>query len=429
MTFAKKGSAPEPRSDVPVHGSRRRSGRYRLGAAYGWLLCATGTSGLGNGLVLVAFPLLAVTLTRQPVEVAGVAVAGRLPWLVISLPAGALADRVDRRRLVVAVEAARAVALAVFGLVVLAGQTSLAVLYLAAFSVGAFETAFSAATSASLPALVRADDLPKANGYLFAAETAGGQFAGPALGGLIFAWARALPFLGDAVSFAGSAAMLIPALRPVHKLQRTSGLTLIGDLRVGLRWFRQHTLLRRLAAIVATFAFCQSAVLSVLVLYGLRVLHLTPAGYGVFLAVGAIGDVAGSLLARRAHAYLGPARAIVVAGTVAATGYLTLAATSDTGVALFGYALEATAVALGNVATVSLRQRLIPTELFGRVNNAFRTCVYGAIPVGALVGGFLTATVGLHAAFASAGLVQLLLIAVMARRLTPEIARMAPPTT
>jgi MFS family permease len=397
-----------------------------LGVSYWWLLSATATSGLGNGLVLVAFPLLAITLTRQPLQVAGVAIAGQLPWLIVSVPAGALADRVDRRRLVVTIEVLRALLLAALGLIVLAGRTSIPVLYLAAFTIGALETAFSAATRASLPGVVHTDDLPKANGYLFAAETAGEQFAGPALGGLFFAWTPALPFLGDAMSFAGSAMFLIPALSSVDNRGQASKLTLIGDMKVGLRWFRQHSLLRRLASIVATFAFCQSAVLSVFVLYGLHVLHLTTTGYGVFLALGATGDVAGSLLAERTQAHLGPARAIIVAGVAAAAGYLILAATSNTVVAVSGYALEAVAVALGNVITMSLRQQFIPTELFGRVNNAFRTCVYGAVPAGALAGGVLTTNVGLHTTFLVASLVQLFVIAITARRLAAEIARAAP---
>src|ERR1700735_5247061 len=152
MRFAKRDTATAPRSGSPGYRPRRRG----LGASYWWLLSATGTSGLGNGLVLVAFPLLAVTLTRQPVEIAGVVVAGRLPWLVVSLPAGALADRVDRRRLVVAVEVVRAAVLAALGFVVLTGAITLPLLYLTAFIIGALETAFSAATSASLPALVHA---------------------------------------------------------------------------------------------------------------------------------------------------------------------------------------------------------------------------------------------------------------------------------
>lgn len=408
--------APDGQLPKPSPGPRRG-----LGRSYWLLLAASATTALGDGLVLVAFPLLAVTLTRRPLLVAGVAIAGRLPWLIFALPAGALADRIDRRRLVAGVEVLRAIVLLALGLNIVAGGTSLAALYLTAFIVGALDTAFVAAIRAGVPALVGSHDVPKANGYLFAAETAGEQFAGPALGGVAFAWARALPFLGDAVSFVGSAALLTIALPRAGGARSPRTTSLAGEVRAGLRWFGTHAVLRLVAVIVSTFAFCQTAVLSVLVLYGRYVLHLTKADYGLFLAVGAVGDVAGSLVAHRAHARLGPARAISFAGVAAAAGYLILAATSSAGTALIGYALEAVAVAVGNVATMSLRHQVIPAELFGRVNNAFRMCVFGVMPLGALAGGLLAARFGLHTTFLIAGVIQLSLVALLTRRLTAEL--------
>jgi MFS family permease len=371
---------------------------------------------------LVAFPLLAYSITRRPLLVAGVAIAGKLPWLLIALPAGALADRFDRRRLVASVEVLRALVLLALGLdIIVTGAATLPLLYFAAFAVGALETAFAAAITACVPVLVESRDLPRANGYLFAAETAGEQFAGPALGGVIFGWAAALPFLGDALSFVGSAALLAVALPKTERRRSARPTTLLADMRVGLNWFRAHHVLPLLAVVVSTFAFCQTAVLSVLVIYGRSVLHLTKASYGLFLAVGAIGDVGGSLLAHRAHAHFGAARAICLAGMAAAAGYLILGATSNTGVAATGYAFEAVAVALGNVATMSLRHRVIPSELFGRVNNAFRMCVLGVMPLGALAGGVLAARFGLRTTFLIAGVTQLSLIFLLARRLAAEV--------
>jgi predicted MFS family arabinose efflux permease len=311
------------------------------------------------------------------------------------------------------------------GIDILAGTTTLLVLYLAAFVVGALETAFAAAILACVPTLVEGRDLPRANGYLLAAETAGEQFAGPALGGAVFGWAASLPFLGDALSFAGSAALLTVALPKTERRRSPRPTTLLADMRIGLKWFRAHRLVRLLAFAVGTFAFCQTAVLSVLVLYGLHVLKLSKPGYGLFLALGAIGDVGGSLLAHRAHAHLGASRAICLAGVAAAAGYLILAFTSNIAVAAGGYALEAAAVALGNVATMSLRHRVIPTELFGRVNNAFRMCVLGMMPLGALAGGVLAARFGLHTTFLIAGVTQVCVIAVILRRLTGEVRLVA----
>jgi predicted MFS family arabinose efflux permease len=406
-------------TDVPA--SRRQP--HSLSGAYWWLLAAISTSSFGDGLVNVALPLLAVTLTRNPLLIAGVTVAGRLPWLLISLPAGALADRMDRRRLIGIVEMTRAIVLLALGLSIAFGHTTLVLLYATALVVGALETAFAAATRAMIPSLVDDADIPQANGYLLAAETTAEQFAGPAMGGLLFAWAPAVPFLGDAASFAGSAALLTRAMPRSGPQHRTSQTTLTDDVRASLRWFRTQPALRVLALIVSTFAFCQSMVLSVLVLYGLRVLGLTKTGYGVFLSVAAIGDVLGSVLAHRVHARIGVSHTIGAAGVAAACGYLILASTSTIAIGALGCSIEALAVALGNVATLSLRHKLIPTDQFGRVNNAFRTCVYAVVPLGALAGGVLTVQVGIRTTFLTAGLLQLALTVFLTRRLAAEVLR------
>jgi predicted MFS family arabinose efflux permease len=399
--------------------------RRRLANSYRWLLAATATSAVGDGLVLVGFPLMATTISERPLLVAGITIAGRLPWLLTALPAGALADRVDRRTLLTTVEIVRALVLLALGLDIAIGDPTLPVLYLAAFAIGALETAFAAAVRACIPNLVEARDLPRANGYVFAADSAGEQFAGPALGGVAFRWSTALPFLGDAVSFAGSAVLLAVALPKSERRHAARTSTLSADIRVGLKWFRAQPLIRLLAAIVASFAFCQTAVLSILVVYGLRELQLSKPDYGLFLAVGAVGDVGGSLLAHRIHAHLGATKAIFLAGVAAAAGYLLLASTTNVGAAVTGYALEAAAVALGNVTTMSLRHRIIPTELFGRVNNAFRMCVWGVVPLGALAGGVLASQSTLRTTFLIAGITQLTIIALIARRLAREVRKVA----
>ena len=119
--------------------------------------------------------------------------------------------------------------------------------------------------------LVEGTELARANGYLLAAETAGEQFVGPAVGGVLFAWAPAVPFFGDAASFAGSAALLTNAMPTVAPESVPSSTTLMDDVRASLRWLRSQAVLRVLVLVVTTFAFCQALVLSVLVLYGVRV--------------------------------------------------------------------------------------------------------------------------------------------------------------
>jgi MFS family permease len=408
---------------APMPGPPATSGQpaASLGGRYWQVLAATGTSAFGDGLVLVAFPLLAVTLTHSPLLVAGVAAAGQLPWLLVSLPAGALADRVDRRRLATAIEVLRGVALLLLTVLIAAGADTLAVLYAAAFFIGTCETAFFAATNAVLPDLIGRETLARGNGYLLSAETAGEQFAGPALGGVIFGWFAAAPFLLDSVSYGVSALLLWRALPRRSTVSRTGPGHLMADIRFGLVWFLRHRLLRVLALVISTLAFCQAVVLSVLVLYGLRVLHLDTAGYGLFLAAGALGNVVGGLIAGRVYSRFGPAAAVLGAGLVAASAYVLLSRTSLVAVAVVGMGMQAIAVAVGNVSTLSLRQAVIPPELLGRVNNAFRTCVFGVMPLGALVGGLLATHLGLSTTFLLAGLVQAGLLVLLARPLVTRL--------
>ena len=414
------GRAPSPASapELRVRGPARALG---LGLSFWRLFAANGLSAVGDGLVIVAFPLLALTLTTEPVLIAGVAVAGRLPALLCSIPAGALVDRVDRRQLVLLVNVVRFVALAAFAGVVLAGADSLPALYATVFVLGTGDMVFSVATQACLPAMVPGRDLPRANGYLSTAEVSGQQFVGPAIGGLTFAVGRALPFIADAASFVASALLVRKSLP--GKVQRSDRRPFLADIRVGLRWFLGNRLLRLLAVVVASLAFCQAMVFGELVLYGTRQLHLGHVGYGLFFAGTATGDVIGSLGAGRIYARWGPARCIIAAAVTAGVAYLVLSETAALATAMVVLFLEAFAVAVGNVTTLSLRQRIIPIELLGRVGSAFRMLVFGLLPLGALTGGLVAAAFGLSTAFRTAGVLQLIVLALVGPVLIRRIRR------
>jgi MFS family permease len=361
---------------------------------------------------MVAFPLLALTLTTKPVLIAGVAVAGRLPALLCSVPAGALVDRVNRRHLVLLVNLARVVALAAFASAVLAGGDCLPAIYATVFVLGTGDMVFNVATQACLPAMVSGRDLPRANGYVATAEVSGEQFVGPALGGLAFAASQAVPFIADAASFLVSAVLLRNALP--GRVRRRDRRPFLVDIGEGLRWFLGNPLLRLLAVVVASLAFCQAMVFGELVLYGTHRLGLGRVGYGLFFAGAAAGNVIGSLATSRIYARLGPARCITGAAVLAGVAYVVLSVTASVATATMLLFVEAVAVAVGNVTTLSLRQRVIPPELLGRVGGAFRLLVFGFIPLGALTGGLLTAAFGLSTAFRSAGVLQLVVFAVAA---------------
>ena len=395
-----------------------RAHRSRGQAALRKLVGATAITSFGDGLLLVALPLLAIRLTSNALLIGGLVTALGIPWLVVGLPAGALADRVNRRRLVVIVDVLRALIVGMVALTVVMHEARIGELYAAAFLLGAGETMTSAAARSIVPRAVSGDAIVVAQGRMQAARTGAVQFAGPSAGGALFAAVRALPFAGDALSFLASAGLLRSALADVEVTPSFAGRDLrpplMQELHAGLRWFSRSRLMITLAGTVGAFAFCQAMVLGVLVVYGSRVLHLGAFGYGIFLALAAVGDLVGSLLAARVHANLRPYLTILLAGVVAAGGYVLLGSTSHRAVAVVALALEAAATSIGNVAVTSARYREIPRERFGAMNNLFRSLVYGLGATGALVGGALAAAHGTQGTFVVAGVLQLATLALLA---------------
>jgi MFS family permease len=399
--------------------------RRRLGRTYWSMWSAASVSSLGDGLAVVGFPLLAAAVTRRPTLVAGVVFAQRLPWLLCALPMGAIADRLPRFRTMAAVDLVRFLIVGAVGVAALSGHVGLLLLYAAACALGVLETLFSASANAAVPAAVAKSDLDRANGYLFASQTAGEQLAGPAVGGALYAMSASVPFIGDAISFAASAALLLgPARgepdqpRPHSEARRR----LWTEMREGLRTFWRHPALRVLSTTVGGMAFCQSMVLGILVLYGLEDLHLSHVGYGLFLAAGAIGNVLGALAASRVRARFGTAVIILVGGVVAAVAYLGAGATSSPVPATALFAVEACAVACGTVASMSLRQSCVAPELLGRIGNIYRMVIWGIIPIGTLAGGIVASGLGIRAAFFVAGAAQLLVLACVGGRLRRIVA-------
>jgi MFS family permease len=373
-------------------------------------------------LVFVAFPLLAARLTRNPVLVAGVAFAATLPWLTFALPAGALADRVSRRRLLTRVETARLMVLAILGFAIISHHFGLAELYVATFLVAMLETAFDSATTAVIPQIAVGGDLVRANSQWTTAQLSGEQFIGPALGGLAVAAAASVPVFLDAASFAVSAVLLSLALKPRRRLGRHGPYDSFAlaeppsrrharfgtQIREGLAWLMRERRMRLLCSLNATFAFCQALGVAVLVIYCTRVLHLSAAGFGVFTAIASSGNTIGAWVAPRVHARLGAGKTLVVAGVVAGAGLLGVGLTSSTVVAVAALGAEGTAVGIGRVTIAALRQQLVPLALAGRVSAALRSAVVGAAAAAALVGGGLVALFGPHAPFAIGGTAQVL---------------------
>jgi MFS family permease len=375
--------------------------RSVLGPEYRKLWAASAISNLGDGVTLVAGPLLAATLTRDPVLVAGVAFSQRVPWLLFPLISGALVDRLDRRRVMGYVDAVRTALIGALGITLLLGWASLPLMYAIFFLIGTLETLFDNASQAIIPAVVSRDRLERANSRLYAAEIISNQLAGPPLGGFLFSVAVAVPFLLDAGTFA-AAAVLILALRGKFRPERPEGApptTLVAEIGEGLRWLWNHRLIRTLAIMLGVYNMTFAATDAIFVLFAQDVLGLGSFGYGVLVTSGAVGGLVGSLMADRIVAWLGSGRALQASVLVSALVLAVVALTENAFVVWAAFLLVGINVVVWNVITVSFRQAVVPEDIFGRVNSVYRLLGWGGLSVGALLGGLLAWSFGLTVPF------------------------------
>ena len=392
-----------------------------LGGAYHKLFAAATVSNLGDGVAQIAYPWLASAVTRNPVLVAVVIVAQRLPWLVFSLPAGVITDRRDRRRLMIAMNVSRAVLTVGVALAVLArrddlpspdavAQASAAVstdagLYLivvaATLLLGMAEVLHDNSAQTFLPSIVPPASLERANGRLWSAEQTANAFLGPPLGAVLLSIGYAVPFVFDAGTFAVSAALV--SLIPAASGRRAAPPTVApagqrgwrAELAEGFRWLWRHPLLRSMAIILGLLNALGMMTLAVLVLFAQEILDTNATEFALLTTSGAVGAIVGGWSAARIAARLGPGRSLwlTLLGGGAATAAVGLM--SWWPAVWVAFAVYASTAILWNVITVSLRQRIIPDHLLGRVNSVYRFFGWGMIPLGSLAGGVLV--VGLDA--------------------------------
>jgi predicted MFS family arabinose efflux permease len=310
-------------------------------------------------------------------------------------------DRLDRRRLMAAVDLFRVGVIGILGLAVLGRWASMPLIYVIFFLMGTAETLFANASLAILPSVVSKDHLEKANGRLFAAELAANDFAGRSLGGVLFAVAASIPFLLDAGTFAASAALIL-ALRGRFRIPRPEGAsekTLVGEIGDGLVWLLRHRLLLALAIMLGAGNLTFSATASILVLFAGEILDLGSVGYGLLMTTGGVGGVLGSLFAERIGFLFGTGRTLFLAMLLQGPMFATIALSSNPFVVGAMIALEGVVAFVWNVLTFALRQVLVPDELLGRVTSVYRLLGVGSGAFGALIGGLLARELGLAAPF------------------------------
>jgi MFS family permease len=386
---------------------------FRSASGYHRFIAAAGISAVGDGTRFAALPLLAAALLRDALEVSVITAGTTVPWLLLGLPAGAYADRFERRRLMVLADLLRAGALIAAATLLAGGWLTFWPLLVIALLLGVGEVLFDCASFALLPSVVPEDRLEAANGRLFAVQNLGRDLLGHLLGGVLFTVGRAVPLLLDAFSFLVSAALLRGVRGPLP--DRSGAETrLLAEIREGVSQVVRNPLLRALtvaAGLINAVFLGQVAVFVILVR---DVLGLPSAAYGVLVAAGAAGGLIGSAVAGRVSRMIGRVPSLLGSLVLIGVAGLGVAATDSAYVVAVAYSASGAGLMVWNVVAVSMRQRLIPDRMLGRATGVYRLFAWGTMPIGALLFGALTEAAGPRMAFAAGGVALLVLSVLVA---------------
>jgi len=380
----------------------------KLGSSYWRFWTATAISNLGDGISGVAYPWVASAVTRSPLLIAAAGFASRLPWLIFTLHAGVITDRFDRRKLIVAMDAIRGVLTLIVGAIIVFNKDSLPslndltsitdletnwplyiTLVITAFLFGLAEVLRDNSAQTLMPSVVESENLEKANGRMWSAESLTNSFIGPPLGSFIIGIAIYLPFFVDAGTFFVAVALIASisgSFKPVEEKPREK-INFKTEIKEGYRWLWSHNLLRPMAIILGALNLVGTMVAATFILYTQEVLNTSVFVFAVLGTAGAVGGIAGGLIAPKISEKMGSGPSLWLSLAMGPIGAVIIGTTSSWQVVWVVLLFHSFFSILWNTITVSLRQSIIPTYLLGRVNSVYRFFGWGSIPIGMFLGG------------------------------------------
>jgi MFS family permease len=382
--------------------------RVKLGGRFHRLFAATLVSATGTGMHAAALPLLVLQITSSPVALSLVVVAVEIPWVLVSLHAGVVVDRLDRRRVMVWADVARFAVLVALVALILTSRVSLTWLVLAAFLLGVGQVFFDLAAQSAVPDFVSRDPqrLSIANGRIAAAEMNGEDFVGPPLGSALFGVWHVLPFAGNALSFAASG-VLVRSIRPDATTGLTSGAprkSARAEIAEGIRWLLGNRTLRALAAITCLSNIVASAQFAMLALLAKQFLGLPDFGFGLLLTATAVGATAGGLASSVVSKRFGPGSVLLAGKAGVGVAVLVLGLVANPWVAALMMMATGALTTAQNVVVSTLRQQIVPRHLLGRVLSSSRMVVMIGGPVGAALSGVIANAYGVQIPYVAGGL-------------------------
>lgn len=379
--------------------------RQPLGRTFGYLWSASAFTNLGDGILLAAGPLLIASLTSSPALVGGAVLVQQLPWLLFSLFSGALADRLDKRRLVVIVNISRALAMVLLASSVATGLATVPVVYIALFILGVGETLADNASSPMVVAAVPADELGRANARLGLTFTMGNQLAGPPLGAALSVLGSASPLAAQAMTFI-LGAVLISRVRLIAIPSDQAGPSdrgVITDVAEGLRWLRSHRPLLTLIVAILVMNVAFMAAFATWVLYGTQLLGLSEFQFGLLITCSAVGGLAGPLAYGMVQPWIGHAGILRFAFFFEGSMFLLFATVPPAWVVASTMVIFGVHTMVWGVAATTLIQRTTPKPLLARVTSVYAMANIGGAAIGAGIGAIIAERISLTAGFWAGG--------------------------
>jgi MFS family permease len=369
-----------------------------MGTPFRWLVGSSWVGNLGDGIGLAAGPLLIASQTSDPFLVAMGGLLQRLPWLLFGLYAGVLADRLDRRLLVIAVDLMRAAVLVVLTVALVTGYVGVGLVLITMFLLGTAEVFVDTTSHTLLPMVVPRADLGIGNARLMTAGITMNQLVGPSVGALLFAAGMVWPFVVQAVCLA-LGAVLIARMRLPDRIRPVGRSHLRRDIVEGFRWTWGNGPVRTLTVTIVAFNVTYGAAWSVLVLYATERLDLGPVGFGLLTTVGAVGGLAGTACYDWLERHASLASIMRVGLLVETFTHLALALTTTGWVAMVILFFFGAHAFIWGTTSRTVRMRAVPNELQGRVGSLYSMGVYGGIVAGQAVGGVIARIWGITGPF------------------------------
>ena len=365
-----------------------------LGPAFNRMWGASLLTNLADGVLIAAAPLLAVTLTKNPVLISAISALVMLPWLLFAIPIGAIVDRVDRRFLLAGANATRFVIAALIALSIATDTITIYVLLVAAFFIGICEVIADTTSQSLIPQILDKSQFERGNSRLQISETVIQGFVGTPISGFLYAVAIYLPFVINSLGFLIAAALAasIPVkflqdIRSEENAEKRSNF--IGEMKFGIQYLFNDKPLLRLVVTTASIGLCYSMAMSTIILFILNELNLKPSLFGLALTIQGSGAILGALLAPKLSTKFGRSRVMAVCIFLSSLLMLLQGLSPNIYIFIALATIASFTISNWNILLMATYQSVIPAHLFGRIHGTRRTLVWGLMPFGSLLGGFI----------------------------------------